>query len=565
MANVLWRGSWATRIRIASGLVLMLYVTLHLLNIAAVLISPGFFDAVQTVRVAVVRSTPGTLVTFLALSAHMVLALSRLALARTLRMPASEAVQIALGLIIPLLLVSHVVYTRAASELLGVNTMFGYVTSLIWNGTDGWLQALLMVVTWVHGCIGLHMWLRLTDTWQRVLPWMIAVAVLVPTLALMGYVSFARVIDGLISDTRARELAHDVWNWPDADGFAQLATIDQNGERAMWALLALVALIFGLRRALAAIRKPVRITYVDGPTVRAPRWQTLLETSITSGVSHTALCGGRGRCTTCRVIVEEGLDDLPPPSEAEKRSLKAVGAPPNTRLACQVTPSGPVTVFRVFASDGKRSRAHASQGKEAQLAVLFLDMRGFTARTDGQLPYDVVFLLNRFFDEIVPPIVAAGGTVDKYMGDGLMAVFETSSAASSAQAALQAVQGIGAALAHFNTTLTNEGSAPVAIGMGVHLGNVVLGEIGAAGQAPRTLIGDTVNIASRLEGETKALGVQALISADALTAAGGTPETGNMVPLTLRGHDGALPALPVADATALGTALSGIGLRLRPA
>ena len=253
------------------------------------------------------------------------------------------------------------------------------------------------------------------------------------------------------------------------------------------------------------------------------------------------------------------MDDLPPPSEAEARTLAAVGAPPNARLACQMRPTAPISVFRVFAPDGKRSRAHASQGKEAQLAVLFLDMRGFTARTDGQLPYDVVFLLNRFFDQIVPPINKAGGTVDKYMGDGLMAVFETDTPAASAQAAIQAVEGIGHALQRFNKTLESEGGAPVAIGIGVHLGNVVLGEIGAAGQAPRTLIGDTVNTASRLEGGTKDLGVQALISEDTLAAAGHAVATDDMVPLSLRGREHPLPALAIKEANQLQTILRKLG------
>lgn len=248
------------------------------------------------------------------------------------------------------------------------------------------------------------------------------------------------------------------------------------------------------------------------------------------------------------MIVEEGLEDLPPPSETEQRSLIAVNAPPNARLACQVRPTSSVRVFRVFDRDGRQGRAHASQGKEAQLAVLFLDMRGFTARTDGQLPYDVVHLLNRFFDEIVPPINAAGGTVDKYMGDGLMAVFESTTAEISARSAIQAIEGIGKALADFNQRLDSEGSAPVAIGIGVHLGNVVLGEIGAAGHAPRTLIGDTVNIASRLESETKARGVQVFVSMDTLHAAGLDAPQDIVTSLSLRGREAPLEAVPLKSA-----------------
>ena len=532
------------------------YVTAHLLNLGAVLISPDAYDAVQRVRFWVIRSELGTLVIGAALTAHMILSLGKVALSRSLRMPLRDAMQIVLGLIIPLILVSHVIYTRGAHEVLGVNTMLGYVNALIWTSWDGWMQALLVVVTWVHGCIGLHMWLRMTRWWQAGLPWIIGIGVLIPTVALMGFVVSGRFIKGLLQDPRAETLAQDAWRWPDRDGFGQLAQMDANATTAVWAILGLAVAVFVVRRILATVRKPIRVQYIDGPVVRAPRGQTLLETSRTGGVAHTALCGGRGRCTTCRVIVEDGFDDLPPADAAETRTLSAVGAAPRTRLACQMKPDAPITVFRVFAPDGKRSRAHASQGKEARLAVLFLDMRGFTARTDGQLPYDVVFLLNRFFDEIVPPIVQAGGTVDKYMGDGLMAVFETDTPETSALSAIKAVAGIGHALAHFNETLINEGSAPVAIGIGVHLGTVVLGEIGAAGQAPRTLIGDTVNAASRLEGGTKDLGLQALISIDVLDAAGVSAGADALVPMALRGRDTPLPALPVPDAAVLDTLLT---------
>jgi len=556
MTQALWRGSWVARVRIVSGLVLMLYVTLHLLNLAAVLISPDAFEAVQRARLWVIRSDPGTAVMVLALGAHMALSLGKVALARSLKMPLRDAVQIGLGMVIPLILVSHLIFTRAAYEVLGVNTTLGYVNALIWTRWDGWMQALLVIVTWVHGAIGLHMWLRMTRWWQATLPWLIGIGVLIPTLALMGFVVSGRVIREMLQDPRAETLAREAWRWPDGDGLALLVRIDKEATLAVWAILGATLAVFAVRRVLAAVRKPIRVQYIDGPLVRAPRGQTLLETSRESGVAHTSLCGGNGRCTTCRVIVEEGLGELPPPSEAERRALASVGASPNVRLACQTRPDSAVTVFRVFAPDGKHSRAHASQGKEARLAVLFLDMRGFTARTDGQLPYDVVFLLNRFFDGIVPPILKAGGTVDKYMGDGLMAVFETDTPETSARAAINAVAGIGHALERFNRTLSDEGAAPVAIGIGVHLGTVVLGEIGAAGQAPRTLIGDTVNAASRLEGGTKGLGVQALISIDVLEAAGAVTDSAAMIEMDLRGRDTALAALPVLDATQLGAMLA---------
>lgn len=549
-SSVLWRGSWTTRTRIASGLVLFAYVLLHFLNIGMGLLSPDWADSFQHTRQVITRSWAGTVVLYAALVAHAFLGVAHLATRRTLRMPVWEALQIVLGLLIPLVLAAHIVHTRVAHEIFDLQDRLGYIAGLIWNTSDGWLQGTLLLVVWVHACIGLHFWLRLTRWWRRAVPWLIGLAALVPAFALSGFMVEGRRIQAILNSgdaDNAQGLVRD-FNWPGLEEFATLKIIS---DWALWTTLGLFLLIVAVRAGLrlAETRRSVRISYVDGPQISTPPGPTLLEMSRMHGVPHTALCGGKGRCTTCRVVIEHGADRLPPPSEAEAASLAAVAADPGTRLACQLRPDTPLTVFRVFRPDGRRSRAHASQGEERQLALLFLDMRGFTARTNGLLPYDVVFLLNRFFDAIVPPIQASGGTVDKYLGDGLLAVFETRDSESSARAALQAVAGVGRALERFNAALDTEGATAVRIGMGLHLGMIVLGEIGAAGHAPRTLIGDTVNTASRLEGQTKELGVELLISASVLEAAGIETRDIDLVSLTLRGRDEPLEAVPLARAS----------------
>ncbi len=550
MQSVLWRGSWTTRTRIVTGLVLFLYALLHFINIGLGLFSPQAMEAMQTARQTVTRSVPGTIIIYGSLLLHAGLALVRVAARGTLRMPLREAVQLVLGLTIPVFLTAHIVFTRAANELFAVNDEYGYLIGLIWGSNSAWTQSALLLVVWVHSAIGLHMWLNPMRWWRQSQPWLVAGFVLVPAFALAGFVAEGRRISAALADPEQAGALFARFNWPDAQAFTELIALKDQLLLMFWALLALSLLAFVTRQLLRR-RQSVRVEYVDGPRIRTPRGPTLLEMSRANGVPHTSLCGGRGRCTTCRVIVEEGADLLHPPSAAEAASLKAVNAAPNARLACQVRPTDPLTVFRVFRPDGRRKRAHASQGQEKRLAVLFLDMRGFTARTTGQLPYDVVFLLNRFFDAIVPAITRSGGTVDKYLGDGLLAVFETRDSQSSAKAGMQAAIGIGEAMNRFNSRLESDGEAPVRVGVGLHLGDVVLGEIGAAGNAPRTLIGDAVNTASRLESETKAQGVELLVSKAVLEAAG--LETGhlNLIPLELRGLNAPLEALPVSQAAGL--------------
>ncbi|MDF1717555.1 MAG: adenylate/guanylate cyclase domain-containing protein [Antarcticimicrobium sp.] len=540
--SVLWRGTWVTKLRIGSGLILFVFAFFHFLNVGFGLLSPSLMDGFQDARQLFTRNLVGGVILHGALLIHAGLALLSLAERRTLRMPAWQALQYGFGLTIPVLLIAHVVHTRIAHELFALNDEMSYIAVLIWNTPDGWMQSLLLLLVWAHGCIGLHFWLRLKPWWRRALPYLIAAAALVPAFALAGFMTEGRRMRALFADPQARAEAMAAFNWPDASTFDILIGIARTGFWIFLGLLALAGIVhFG--RRIVRRRRSVRIRYADGPEVTSPRGLTLLEMSRLHGVPHTALCGGRGRCTTCRVVIEEGADLLHPPDPAELNSLRAVKAGPNTRLACQIRPQHPATVFRVFLPDGKRGRAHASQGQERRLVILFLDMRGFTARTAGQLPYDVVFLLNRFFDAIVPPIIAAGGSIDKYLGDGLLAVFETTDEASSARAALRAAADLSAALAAFNLRLEDEGVPPIRIGAGLHLGELVLGEIGAAGSAPRTIIGDTVNTASRLEGMTKELGVEVLVSRTVLTSAGIGTDTLDLVTLELRGVSAPLAAL----------------------
>lgn len=548
--SVLWRGNLATRLRIASGLVLFTYVLFHFLNIGLGLFSMEWLDWGQRVRQTVTRSMLGGLVLYAALFTHIGLALTKIAMRRTLRMPKWEALQVILGLIIPLLLITHVVHTRMAHEFFDVNDRMSFIMVLIWGTADGWRQSFLLLIVWVHACLGLHFWLRFTSWWGKAAPFLSGAAVFVPAFALAGFLTEGRRVKADFADESLRVQYFEEFNFPDLDTFQILAGWKEIGLAIFWTLLGLTLGVYLVRKFISS-RNAVRIQYVDGPEISSPIGPTLLEISRMNGIPHTALCGGKGRCTTCRVIVEDGLELLHPPGETERRSLRAVNAPPNARLACQIKPTKPATVFRVFRPDGKHGRAHSSQGKERRLAILFLDMRGFTARTTGQLPYDVVFLLNRFFDAIVPAITEAGGTVDKYLGDGLLAVFETADECSSARAALRASSRIGKQLEEFNRVLAGEDAPEVRIGIGLHLGNLVLGEIGAAGNAPRTLIGDTVNAASRLEGETKTLGVELLISEAVLDSARIDKSDLELITLELRGVPEPIRALKVQNSAGI--------------
>ena len=264
-------------------------------------------------------------------------------------------------------------------------------------------------------------------------------------------------------------------------------------------------------------RRRIAISYVGGPEIITPVGPTLLEVSRANRVPHACVCGGRARCSTCRVQVVSGIEALAPPNAAERATLSSIRAPADTRLACQIRVVEPSTVIRIVtpgrASVVDRNEAVNRQGEERTLAVLFFDVRNFTELTEGRLPYDVVYMLNHLFTAVSEAIESEGGWIDKYMGDGLMALFGRESGPNvGCQQALRAARAIDRAVEKVSGELKSEVGKSLQFGMGLHAGPLVLGEIGPRQGGRLTVIGNAVNTASRLEGLTKSPPCQLIFS-----------------------------------------------------
>jgi adenylate cyclase len=216
---------------------------------------------------------------------------------------------------------------------------------------------------------------------------------------------------------------------------------------------------------------------------------------------------------------------LPPPSAGEKRVLQRVGASPNVRLACQLRPTADISVTPLLpaqaqASDGYGQPAYLA-GQELNIAVMFADLRSFTAISEKKLPYDLVFLLNRYFESVGEPISAAGGMVDKFVGDGVMALFGVDSGAQTGcRQALAAAQAMIDQVRVLSENLVEDLPEPLRIGIGIHCGPAVVGRMGYGSAIHVTAIGDTVNVASRLQDLTKEFKCQLVISEEVALQAG---------------------------------------------
>ena len=248
--------------------------------------------------------------------------------------------------------------------------------------------------------------------------------------------------------------------------------------------------------------------------------EAILAASLREGIPHAYACGGRARCSICRISVEEGLEFCSPRSKGERIVAERLNFSPETRLACQTKITGDVNVRRLVVDDDDieftRGIAEgprpASIGEEKKLAVLFADVRGFTALSERMSPYDVIYFLNRYFHLTSQVIESYGGYVDNYMGDGLMALFGHDDAPDAAfravSAALTMLEEVEKRSRHFEELY----GVSVRIGVGIHQGNVVVGMIGAGERQRMTVIGDAVNFASRIESANKKFGTELLIS-----------------------------------------------------
>lgn len=516
--NALWRGPLAQRVRLATGLILFTFAATHFFNHALGLVSLEAMETFDHWRTAVTRSALGGLVLALALLVHASAALLKIAQRRTLRLPAWEWLQLALGLAIPLLLIPHIVNTRISSLVLGIDTTYPYELTKIWADTmpD---QTVLLLLVWAHGCLGMHYWLRLWGGYRRLAPILLVAATLLPTTAVLGIVTQGRHMATVNRSPERLAALKAATHWPDAGTTRTIEAWRVDYAAAFYAL-ALVAAGVGMVRMMrqrGALNIPVQ--YVAGPLVKAPAGPTLLEVSRMYGIGHMSVCGGRGRCSTCRVMVFGDESGLTAADDAEQRTLRSVGAPANVRLACQARVRASATVMPLVRLGREQDtpvyvQDEDSAGVERELAVLFVDIRGFTALTERKLPYDVVYLLNNFFHTIGQAVYGNGGWINDRAGDGVLAVFGDASAglAGACRSALLACAEVDRLIAMLNLRMESELAQPLRVAMGLHCGPHVHGRVGIGDAMTMTVVGPAVNVASRLEAVAKQAEVQLAVS-----------------------------------------------------
>jgi adenylate cyclase len=515
-----------SNLRLVSALTMLAFVVCHLTAHGFLLISFERAEAARNILMYPWRTSIGTTVLVTALIVHYLNALWSIYVRRYLRLARWEWWQLGLGLCIPVLLMLHVMSTRMAESMLGVHSYYSTILIIQWLMSPwlGVLQVAALLTVWIHACIGIHFWLRTKPWYPNWQAFFAGFGLLLPILALAGYVTAGNQVLREAKDPNYAKLSLEDSHLT-GETRAQIGRIARIG----WSIhVALVLLPFagrGVRGWIYRRHRPPMLTHSGGRTIPILPGATVLETLRGNGIPHASVCGGRARCTTCRILVTQGLDRLPEPAGPEAKALARIGATPDMRLACQIRPTADINIVPLLAADANAVDGTVSgglEGSERLITVVFVDLRGSTLMTEAKLPFDMLFILNQFFHEMNKALVATNGYYSQFTGDGLMALYGLN-AKDPAIGAADALRGAREMLAHLdqlNHQLKGNLLRPLQIGIGVHFSEAIVGSMGPPRSQIITAIGDTVNTCARLESLTKEYDCPVIVSRQAAEMAG---------------------------------------------
>lgn len=555
------RGVSLRQIRLVSGVVLFAYLVSHFLNHALGNISAEALASGVYWHTLFWQSLPVTVVFYAACLVHTGLGIWAFYERRQFRWKAMEPLQLVLGLSIPAMIITHVIGVRLGHTLYGHEKLYPQVFFaywIAWPAAKTWMMFAVLLIAWTHGCIGLYFWLRMRAFYKFAAPYLLAAAILIPTVAMLGlYQGGRNVVDSDSVEWREENIT-PAKNGTQAEN-AFLNDVENYFLIGYWGLLIIVLLARGARALHERRGGMINLSYGNGRKVRVPKGLTVLEASLRNNVPHASVCGGRARCSTCRIRIIGDCHDLPEPSQREAFVLGRVGAAdPSIRLACQLRPVNDLSFFQLFLPHAVSSDSHASGptriGQERYLVSMFVDMRGSTKLAEKRLPFDTVFIVNRFLGAVSQAVLESGGQPNQFVGDGMLALFGLASSRPEAcRQALRAAAMIAANVDELNKFLAHDLHEPIRFGIGINGGEVIVGDIGYRDHMVFTALGDPVNVAARLQDMTKALSCEVVISDEVRVTAGISADALPQQEVTIRGRNEPMTVRSVADARTLST------------
>ena len=389
----------ARRISLFTGLYLFAFLFAHLINLSLGLQSVEAMDSARAWLIAPWTNRLGGGLLLVSLCFHILMGMRALYFRNTLRLGRFDAFQLLLGLSIPLLLFPHIITMSMLPVLTDQHATYRQVLGLFWidNLLLGLRQVVGLMVVWLHSCMGLFVWMRLQQWWGKVSLFVYPTVVLLPTLALLGFVEAGKEViassevppqsavqsrtteagDGLNKTGSTNSTARGNYVFYQSDSAEEVANPDQDSEagkssanvasgdgadsqgsvsdrgvnpmqkvgRAVQitvvGYLFLLAVVLTLRAwRLSRTRTLSNVRFGATAEFTVTSGASLLEVSRLNDVAHASLCGGKGRCGTCQVAVLSGMENLSPLTEIENRKLRQIDASEHVRLACQARVMG---------------------------------------------------------------------------------------------------------------------------------------------------------------------------------------------------------------------------------
>ena len=511
--------------RFFTGLALAVFITSHLVNHALGLVSIEAMEAYRKVHSAIWQSPPGAVALYGSIAVHLFLALYALYQRSHLRLSVGAAVQLLFGLMVPIFLIKHVVGSRLVPFIFDFDATYYYAISFLYlDDWNFWQQTALIVIVWCHLCVGLYFWLRVKPIYEKCKALCYSLAVVIPLLGWLGFIQAGKLVERMASVPGWLKGVRMGLGQAPAEELSAVYTMIPISLGVLGGMLIAVFVARFIRRLHRNRHGVVRINYPEGKVMSGAVGPTILEFIQTAGIPHASVCGGRGRCTTCRVQIARGLAEIDKPSELEAKALDRISVSNDVRLACQVRPRSDIAIVPLLpptatARDGRLPGG--AQGQEREVAILFVDLRGSTKLGEDRMPYDVMLILNRFFFEMSEALKATKGHYANFNGDGLMALYglESGYEAGCREAISGAVE-MQRRMDHLNRAFENDLGRKLRIGVGVHGGDAIVGTMGPPTTPILSSIGDNVNVAARLESLTKDYECGIVISAATAEKAG---------------------------------------------
>ena len=525
------------KIRIFSGVILFAYVLMHLSNHSLNIFSIDLADNIRERYFAVIWQHPiGLVLLYLSLFAHLILGFSSVLTRKSFKMSVKDWVQIIFPILALLFLAQHIAASFIITKIFGGSETYSLLFAAIGSGEksamimDAVFYSLMIVFIWTHGVIGLDAYLKQQAVhhgkysfYMNYPSFFKFVYWIIPIGAVLGWLSGLRDMS-FIAQIKSLELGIPAQNYFGSiimkhipvEAFPVVLAVEPIVMKYYPLVILFVVLVCIFNIVRARFFGRIVVNYPGGESVSIPKGTTVLEASRMGGIPHQSVCGGRGRCTTCRIKVTGYEAMLPAPSGHEIKAIERVGLDDKVRLACQLKPTSNISVQPLLNPDNTLETvrsARALTGKEQETVVLFVDLRDFTKLSEKKLPYDVVYILNKYYAVCGEIIEKNGGRLDKFIGDGIMAIFDAESKTDvNSRNAVISANEISKSMKTLNSELKTDFSEDMRFGMGIHAGSMIVGMMGYGKTVTETAVGDNVNIAARLEELSKTYRCELVVS-----------------------------------------------------